>query len=611
MSLFSADPRVEECEAERKALRAERDQWVPAWEDVGFFIHNRRYKFVGGTNTTTPDLPYGSFAPYDSTYTSYPAVAMNKLSAALLGMLWKNGARTFQLKRTKNIPDTAETKAFYDNVMNPVTISAMEHPHARLTTSLGEDMRETVSFGVGGIGVFKSGDKTAPVLYKPYSVRNCTLIEDEAGRIDGVYIEDELSMAKAFGRYGEAVLPDNRAIGYNPKTDTAKVVVVQCIKPNPYAVAGSLAANQMPYMSLHYRQKDGKILRDSGYAEMPIKFSRFEKNTEETYARCPGIDSLPSVRELHWAVREFKLGSEKDSNIPFAMLDDGTFGGGTVDRSPGAVTIVDVSGRISGNPLIPLHSAPNRQPQFENIKMLKEEIGMTFFLDQILDLNNNTRQTGIEANIRNEMRSEPLTGIMTRQLEEKFIPLIEATVNLLYSENAYGVIEGSENHRMALAIGENPDLIPDDIARAIANGEDFYEIAFVSPASRMMRAEELRGVANVLSMAAQLAQVDGGKALRRYDTMAIGELNDELNGVPGRVVKPKDQYEAEEQALAEQQSMMAQSEMVAKEAEINQKNAAAAQSQAQAQATQTGANGMFGAMGGRPPAMGGGAMGGM
>ena len=572
--------------------------WVPTWEDVGYFVHNRIFRFVGGTSKDlSSPLPYGTFTRYNSTFTSFPNVAMNKLASALSGMMWKNGARTFQLKRSRWVPDNANTKAFYDK-LNQITISAMEHPHARLLTSLNEDMREQVSFGTSGVGVFRSGDPAAPLVYKSFSIRNCTCIEDETGRINGVYIEECISRYKAWKRYGDVALPDNRPTNYNVMADTEEVVVCQVIKPNPNAIPGSLAANNLPYMSLHYEIKSGKILRDSGYEEMPIKFSRFEKNTEETYARCPGINALASIRELNEAVRQMKLGTELDNNVPYALLDDGAFGGGVIDRTPGGFTVLDVSGRISGNPIVPLHQPVSRQPMQMTIDMLREDISMSFYLDQVLDLNNTQRQTLGEANIRNEIRSEPLAGIMIRQLEEKAVPLIETSVNLLYSEGAYGVVKGSDKHKQLLSIGIEPELIPDEIAQVMADGKDFYDIVFVSPASRMMRAEELRGVTNAVSLAAQLAQVDGGKMLRRYDTMAIGALNDELNGVPDRVVKSADQYQEEEAALAEQQSIMMQQEAVAKEAEINKQNAAAEQSRAQAQASLSGGNGQFGALGG-------------
>ena len=578
------DHRVRESLAEYQAQRLERDPWVPVWEDVGYFVHRRSYNFVGGTQKGTAVIPYGGFTPHGAVYSSRATIALDKLSSALLGMLWKNGARTFQLRKPSYVKDTTENKAFYEK-LNTTVIKAMEHPSARLTTTLNEDMREQVSFGVSGIGVFWDGDPSAPLRYKSYSVRNCTIIEDETGRIDGVFIEESLTRRQLIQRYGERGMPSNAQANYDPLLDTTKVDVVHEIKPNKYFVPGSLAANQLPYSSLHYEKGSGKILRDSGFEEMPIKFSRFEKNCDEAYARCPAINALPAIYEVNEAVRQLHIGVELDSKLPYGLLDDGTFGGGTIDRSPGGFTIIDVSGRIGGNPLIPLHQPVNRQPQMMLVESLNGEIDTAFFLDQVLDLNNQQRQTLGEANIRNEIRSEPLAAIMSRQLEEKHVPLIETTVNLLYSNGWLGVVKGSEKERMLLAAGIEPAYIPDEIAQVMADGKDYYDIQFVSPAARMMRAEELRGVTDSVRFAAELQPLDGGARLRRYDADKIGRLSDELHGVPESVLKSEEEYKAGEEAYAEQQNLMMQQMAVKSQAEIGKMNAAANQSNAQAQAT--------------------------
>lgn len=587
------DPRVREALAEYQALRLERDQWVPIWEDIGYFVHRRSYNFVGGTQNSTAVIPYGSFTPYGSMYSSRATIAMDKLSSALLGMLWKNGARTFQLRRPSYIKDTTENKAFYEK-LNTTVIKAMEHPAARLTTTLNEDMREQVSFGVSGIGVFWDGDPSAPLRYKSYSVRNCTVIEDETGRIDGVFIEESLTRRQMLQRYGEIALPPNPPANYDPILDTTKVDVIHAIRKNDNFVPGSLAANQLPYSSLHFEKASGKVLRDKGFEEMPIKFSRFEKNCDEAYARCPAINALPSIYEVNEAIRQLHIGVELDGKMPYGLLDDGTFGGGTIDRSPGGFTVIDVSGRISGNPLIPLHQPVNRQPQMMLVESLNAEIDMAFFLDQVLDLNNQQRQTLGEANIRNEIRSEPLAAIMSRQLEEKHVPLIETTVNLLYSNGWLGVIAGSQQDIMLKAAGIEPTYIPDEIAQVMAEGRDYYEIQFVSPAARMMRAEELRGVTDSVRFAAELQPLDGGARLRRYDADKIGRLSDELHGVPESVLKSEDEYREGEAAYAEQQNMMMQQMAVKAQAEIGKMNAAANQSNAQAQATLALGNGGLG-----------------
>jgi hypothetical protein len=588
------DSRVEEQKQAYERDRKERDCNVPVWEDVGYFVFRRAYNFVGGTLRKDNTAPLGSFTKFGDVYSGKPKVALNKCASALLGMVWKNGARTFKVKMPKSVSNTRENKEFYDR-LNYKTIKAMEHPKARFVSTAGEDIREMCGFGQGGIGVFLTGDTASPLVYKSYTVKNCTLIENEEGYIEGCYIEETLSRADLIKKYGDAAKP-KKGLSSGKDLNTEMVTYLHVVRPNPNFKEGSLNASDFEYMSLHFELKDGHILRDSGFHENPIAWSRLEKCSGETYSRSPAIDLLPDIYELNEAIRQFYRGSEKDNDPPKALLDDGAYGGGVIDLSPKAFNVLDVSGRQTGNPIVDLHTPVNRQYLLAMIENLKQEIYEGYYLDQILDLNNEKRQTLGEAEIRNEIRSEPLASILVRILEEKYIPVVETSISLLFQIGEIGVLPGSDQQKMAQAVGKEVYIIPEEVASLIKAGDDFYELQFISPAARIMRAEELRGLKNAIGLSVEIREADP-KPLMRYNMEKVIDLVNELEGVPDSVMLSDEDYKAEVQAFYDREATMAGIEANAIQAKIAKDSAAAAQSEAQATAIIQGGNGILGANG--------------
>lgn len=95
------------------------------------------------------------------------------------------------------------------------------------------------------------------------------------------------------------------------------------------------------------------------------------------------------------------------------VLDDGTLGAGEIDDSPNGVTVVNVSGRISNqDPIKPLYTVGELQSVENHTEQLRQQITQAFFIDRLLDLNNDTRMTLGEAQIRNRIRGESLTSIL-------------------------------------------------------------------------------------------------------------------------------------------------------------------------------------------------------
>ena len=131
-------------------------------------------------------------------------------------------------------------------------------------------------------------------------------------------------------------------------------------------------------------------------------------------------------------------------------------------------------------------------------EQLKQSIMQAFFLDRLLDLNNQTQMTAFETSVRNRMRGESLGSLFARQEAEVFTPLIERTFNILYRKGHLGVvgtpIMGRIKRLWNRILGTQEVIVPDVVVRAAAAGLDVFEIEYISPAKRFMQSEKLQGI---------------------------------------------------------------------------------------------------------------------
>jgi len=273
------------------------------------------------------------------------------------------------------------------------------------------------------------------------------------------------------------------------------------------------------------------------------------------------------------------------------LLDDGSFGGGILDRSPHSLTVLDISSRISNVPPIgQIGQVGDMNPVLKMIELLTEQVIKHFFVDRLLDLNNQTRMTLGEAQIRNELRADSLGGIFSRQMDEALSPVIERGIEIQVEAGDFGVEKDSDQERMIVASGKKPLYIPEEVLRAQAEGEQIYNIEYVSPAMRILRSEELRGLMSMWQFAGAYGQAVP-EFLIMLDKKESMRMAADLTGASSDIFLSDDAYEKAWDQFVQSQQQEMEMRMEEAKANIAAKQGSAAQQQAQAQATQAGSAG--------------------
>ena len=543
---------IENILARHGELKAEKMLWNSHYQILGEYINLRKQNF-------TSQLAPGAFL-VDDIFDSTGPLSSVKAAAAFMGSMWPNGAKSMRIIKPNGVKDAPEIKNYFEEVTTRLA-DAMDSPKAGLVTALDEYGQDQMCFGTCGIAIMDEDDLDNPLSYTSWDVKSMCIDENSRKFVDTVYNETEKTVKQVVEEYGFNNCSPKVKENWNNKKYTEKVKCLHVIEPRIGYNKKKKNNKNMPYASYHIDLDAKFLMKESGYVEMPVVVARFSKIPGEKYGRSPAMLALCDVLELN-AIRESRmLATEKQLDPPLAVYDDGSMGGGEVDTSAGAITVISISGRVTNQkPIEPIYTVGEMQSTKDHIAELKETITQQFYLDRLLDLNNETRMTLGEAQIRNKLRGDSLSAIFGRQELEFFTPLVERSCSVMFKKGLLGVKEGSLEQAQAILAGEEPLIIPDAILKRIEAGREAYQIQYMSPAKRMMQAEETQGIMTTWEFAGNLAgaapelldNLDADKTIRRLA---------ELTGAPAEIVRDTQSVTDMRTARQQQQAMISQLEM--------------------------------------------------
>ncbi len=495
-------------------------------------------------------------------------------ASIFLSMMWPDAARTFRLKpnyRIKNIPGVEDYFRFVTHQMHEY----MEKPKAGLSMALMEHFLDTGIFGTAGVFTEDNSknDPEMPLLYDAWGVKNMCISETKQGFVDQVYFIRPLKIKQIITEYNKPgdYIPAKIKEKYNAGKHDEEIDVLVIIEPKmpekddlgnmKLGVAG------MPVRTIHIAVGEEARLRAGGFEEMPVAVGRLFKQLNEPYGRSCGMLGLPDAQSLNTLTEGVLVATEISLFPPLGVLDDGRLGGGVIDQSAGAVNVFNTSGRQSNEkPVFPLYTIGEFQQALEQQKQLAAKIAQAFFLDRLLDLNNQTQMTAYETSIRDKIRGEALGGIFSRQEKEVMTPTVERSFNVLFRNGYLGVVEKGPGSKLRKSwdaiVGAEKVIVPPVVLKAWKAGLNVFEVEYISPAKRFQQADKLRGmmtaIDSVIALAPVVPQVMDGVDI----DMFLKKLF-ELSGAPMDIIRTEQallKFRAANREEADKQKQLDQTE---------------------------------------------------
>lgn len=490
-------------------LDAEKRPWLIHYQALAEIFLTRKMDF------TRMMIP-GQFLQAD-VFDNTGQFAAYTFASLFLSMMWPDSERTFRLrpvKRLRKLPGVEEYFRWATEVLH----EAMDKPEAGLSMALMEHFLDTGIFGLSGIATLDGpeDDDELPLVYDSWGVKSMCIRETAQGYVDTVYFVRSLTTRQIvleYSKSGDKIPPkiqdQYEKRKFNEKHDV--LTIIEPKKPEP----GKRGQAGMKVRTIHIAKDEGVRMRLGAAEDMYVAVGRLFKSVDETQGRSCGMLALPDAQSLNALTEAVLVAAEKLLDPPLAVLDDGRLGGGVIDTSAGALNVFNSSGRMGNEkPIFPINTVGEMQSALEQQKALIGKIMQAFFLDRLLDLNNQTQMTAYETSVRDKIRGESVGGIFARQEKEVMTPTVKTSFNKLFRKGYLGIINtgpGATLRRKWDAItGAEKMIVPPAVVAAYQAGLNVFEVEYISPAKRFQQAGKLQGLMTAIDSIVALQPVIPG-----------------------------------------------------------------------------------------------------
>lgn len=374
---------------------------------------------------------------------------------------------------------------------------------------------------------------------------------DPCDGVDTVYRCFTLTAEQAVAEFGEQEegSEGGKSLGVSVKTaklakekPDEKIEFVHAIYPRQTKTDNPRMARNLPVASVHIEVKEKRIVRESGYHEMPVVVPRWMLIPESVYGVGPVFDALPDVKMLNDLKRMELAAADLAIAGMWIAEDDGVLNPRTVKVGPRKIIVAN-----SVDSMKPLQTGANFELSEVLTDQLQKSIRKVMMADQ-LQPQDGPAMTATEVHVRVNLIRQLLGPIYGRLQAEYLQPMIERCFGLAYRAGVFGPA---------------PDTL---------SGREF-SVRYLSPMARAQKLEDVTAIERLHANVAQIAQVKPEVIDLIDEDAAVRVLSDAL-GVPSSVmrktadVQQLRQDRAQQQQAAMQQQQAAQIQQAAGEAMV-------------------------------------------
>ena len=509
------DSRSEEVIRQQEQMQSNRGVWEEHWREIAERVLPRENWFQASDKTPGEKRT-------EKVFDSTAGLALERFAAAMESMLTPRTMKWHKL--TVQDPFLAENQqvmAYLDEVTN-ILFQTRYSPKANFASQVHENYMSLGAFGSGAL--FVDDIVGFGMRYKSIHLSEIYFSENHVGIVDVVHRKFEMTARQAAERWGADNLGEKlrSALEKNPEQ---KFEFLHCVKPNEERNARRRDYRSMPFISYYICLTSRMVLSESGYNTFPYAISRYVTAPKEVYGRSPAMTVLPDIKMINEMSKTVIRAAHKIVDPPLLLQEDGVLQ--AFNTRPGALNYggVDDQGR---QVVQPLQSNARVDIGMDMMEQRRRVINDAFLITLFQILVETPNMTATEAMLRAQEKGALLAPTMGRQQSEMLGPLIERELDIL---GRSGVLP------------EMPEALLE------RGGE--VEIQYVSPLNRSQRAEEGVAILRTLESVVPLAQIDPSIMMIFNPEMIARELA-EINGVPAKILRSKEEVEGMKQQQAQQ-----------------------------------------------------------
>lgn len=498
---------------ELKLLRSHLDNM---FLDAQKYVRPNSQKFDHGH---TPFQDDGSREMYDDTAVWCNQMFANGLSSNLI----PKSDRWFYLKVVgRDSSQYTDEERQYLQLTADRILHEFSLPKSQFYTSSHECFLDIGAYGTSPVQI---SEVDGVVNFRSRPLADVFFDTDQYGTVDTVYYRCYKTARQLMQMFPQVADMD----GFNKDNSVHnKYELVYTIEPNTDKAAkkGGRVGKARPYTVTYWSPALKQPLQESGASYFTFLVPRWSKLADEVYGRGPAFSCLSQIRALNKMVKEVLISSEY-LNFPTLTAEEDSI---MLPMKYGSRQIMfHEAGSEKPAPIL-----AGNQPQhvLEMIRMYRDSVNRSFFVDQIIRQEKKERQSVTEIqDVRGQMLNQ-LAPLLNRMEVEFLGPAIEATFELLNRS------------------GKLPDM-----PESLGNGE--LEVSFSSPASQSQYATRLSDISAFMRDLAPLAQAKP-ELVQAIDEQKLLESYAKYRNISPDVVKTSEELQqAKEQMAQQQQQMMA------------------------------------------------------
>lgn len=355
----------------------------------------------------------------------------------------------------------------------------------------------------------------------------------KGGKVDIVHREFLLTAEQAVAKYGKDNLSEKTKQKAVEKPSEL-VKFIHCIYPREIYVANAMRSKNLPIASVHIEYQEKKIVKESGYHEMPAITPRWSSIPNSSYSFGQIFNALPAIKELNTIKRLEAANMDMAIAGMWIAEDDGVLNAKTI--KVGARKVIVANSVDSMKALTP---GTNFDVAFTKEERLQAEIRRIMMADQMPPVEGQPR-TATEFYARINFLRQLLGPVFGRYNSEFLQPFVERCFGIAYR---------------AGVLGQAPETLA---TRA-------YTVKYLSPLARSQKMEEVSAIQQAYASAAQIAAAkqDGSVFDNLNDDEAMRAISQAL-GVPNKIERSSDDVDEmrkqrqESQQAQQEQAMMAE-----------------------------------------------------
>lgn len=352
--------------------------------------------------------------------------------------------------------------------------------------------------------------------------------------VDSVFNEVEMTAEQAVKEYGEDMVPEKirKCIADNKPDE--KFRFVRAVYPRDKKGKGGRFARNLPIASCHVEKESKKVVRESGYHEMPLGVPRWHLLPGTAYAFGPMFDALPDCKTLNQEVKFVLQNADLAIAGMWIAEDDGVLNARTIKIGPRKVVVAN-----SVESMKALQPAGKFDVAALEIDRLQRSIRKVLMADQLTPNNEGPAMTATEISVRVELIRQQLGPVYGRLQSEYLQWLVTRCFGIAYRAGVFGPA-------------------PREIQ------EKVLSIRYISPISRAQKAVDVAAMDRYENSLALEAQATGRTdILDNYDWDRGARKRAELLGVPLDLIPEEDAIVATREGRQQQQQQAMAGEMMA------------------------------------------------